>query len=134
MNDESDGRQRVDKWLWYARIFRSRGLATQAVNAGHVRVNGERIKPGHRIRPGDVLEVLKDRLPFTLEVLALPERRGPAALARDCYREAAEAARRRQRIADGLRADRMQMPRTAGRPDKHTRRKLRHRNRGADTN
>jgi len=124
--------QRIDKWLWHARIFRSRSLATQSVAAGHVRVNGERIKPGHRVRPGDVVDVLKDRLPYTLEVIALPGRRGSADDARACYRESTDVIERRQRLADSLRADRLLMPRTAGRPDKHTRRMLRIRNRGGD--
>lgn len=124
--------QRIDKWLWHARIFRSRSLAAQSVAAGHVRVNGERIKPGHRIRPGDVVDVLKDRLPYSLEVIALPGRRASADDARACYRESADVIECRQRLADTLRADRLLMPRTAGRPDKHTRRMLRIRNRGGD--
>ena len=76
--------------------------------------------------------MLKDRLPYTLEVIALPGRRGSAEYARTCYRESADVIERRQRLADSLRADRLLMPRTAGRPDKHTRRMLRIRNRGGN--
>jgi len=122
--------QRIDKWLWHARIFRSRSLATESVAAGHVRVNGDRIKPGHRVRPGDVVDVLKNRLPYTLEIVALPARRGSADEARACYTESDDVIEQRQRLAEGLRADRLLMPRTMGRPDKHTRRMLRSRNRG----
>jgi len=128
--DEHGARQRVDRWLWHIRMYRSRSQATQSVAAGHVAVNGERVRPGYRVRPGDVVDILKDRLPFSLEVLSLPERRGSAAAAQACYREAPEAVERRRRLADGFRVDRLQMPRTPGRPDKHTRRKLRDRNRG----
>ncbi|MEO0996063.1 MAG: RNA-binding S4 domain-containing protein [Pseudomonadota bacterium] len=116
---------RVDKWLWHTRFFRTRAQATQAVKGGHVVVNGERARPSRTVTAGDVIEIVRDRVRFTVSVLSEPPRRGPARDAAGWYREHPEsiAAREAQRAA--LRADRAAMPATAGRPDKHTRRKLR---------
>lgn len=123
------GDLRIDRWLWFARFFRTRALATAAVAGGHVRVNGERVSPGTRVRHGDRVQLLKDRLQYDLEILELPTRRGPASQARAAFSEDPESVRRRQEARDSLRSDRLQMPRTDGRPDKHTRRKLRERQR-----
>lgn len=133
MSDDTGGGLRVDKWLWFIRFYKTRSLAAAAVSGGHVKVNGERVKQGHRIVPGDTLEITRDSLPWELVVTALPVRRGPAAEARACYSESAAAEERRERIVRSIRQDRLLMPRTPGRPDKHTRRKLRDRNRRADT-
>jgi ribosome-associated heat shock protein Hsp15 len=125
---DSDG-LRIDKWLWFTRFFKTRNLATAAVRGGHVRVNGTRPKAGARVRPGDRLEIVRQQLRFVVTVTGIPERRGPADEARACYTE--DEAVREQREADiaKLKSDRMQMPTTPGRPDKHTRRALRSRNR-----
>lgn len=127
---DSTNRQRLDLWLVNARFFKTRALAARAVAGGHVKVGGERAKAGHKVRPGDALEIVRDRERFVLRVERLPARRGPAAEARECYTEdpAAHAEREARRLE--LRQDRMSMPRTPGRPDKHTRRLLRRRNRG----
>ena len=116
---------RIDRWLWFTRFFKTRSLSTEAVAGGHVRINGERAKPGMRVSPGDQVRVVRDQLQYDVEILRLPARRGPAAEARATYFEDPESVRRREAAQDGLRRDRMQMPRTSGRPDKHTRRKLR---------
>jgi len=120
---------RIDKWLWHVRFFKTRVLASAAVHGGHVKVNGERARPGHRIGAGSVVSLVRDQLPYLLTVLSIPARRGPASEARACYEESADSVRGRQDIADGIRRDRLLMPRTPGRPDKHTRRQLRARNR-----
>ena len=120
---------RIDKWLFHCRFFKTRSKATTAVTGGHVKLNGERPAPGVRVKVGDRIELVRDRLPYSLEVLAIPTRRGPATEAQACYAEDEEVvAERRHKIAT-LKQDRMLMPKTAGRPDKHTRRKLRERNR-----
>jgi len=121
---------RIDRWLFYSRFFKTRVLSTAAVSGGHVKINGERATPGNRVKCGDKIELVRDRLPFSFEVLEIPGRRGPAAEARCCYVEDAETIRQRETQRASLRQDRMLMPRTDGRPDKHTRRKLRERNRG----
>ncbi len=115
---------RIDKWLYYCRFFKTRSKATAGVAGGHVKVNGERAAPGRRVKVGDRIELIRERLPYSLQVIAIPSRRGPAPEARDCYREDEDTVRERQAQATALRQDRMLMPKTEGRPDKHTRRKL----------
>ena len=120
---------RIDRWLFYSRFFKTRVLSTAAVSGGHVKINGERATPGVRVKSGDKIDLVRDRLPYSLEVLEIPVRRGPAAEARRCYVEDAETIRQREVQSASLRQDRLLMPKTDGRPDKHTRRKLRDRNR-----
>lgn len=115
---------RIDRWLHCCRFFKSRSQATTAVNGGHVRLNGERASPGSRVQCGDRVELVRDRLAYRLTVTAIPERRGPAAEARACYAEDEGSAREREARVAALRQDRMLTPRTDGRPDKRTRRKL----------
>ena len=100
-------------------LFRS-----AAVDGGHVKVNGERSAPGRRVKCGDHIDLVKERLPYSMEVAAIPGRRGPAAEAKECYREDEDTVRERDDQAAALRQDRLLMPTTKGRPDKHTRRKL----------
>lgn len=102
-----DHRVRIDKWLWAARFFKNRALATQAVSGGLVHVNGERVKPARGIKVGDRLEVTKDEERFVVEVVALAERRGPASVARGLYRESEESIQSRKagREARRLRAE-----------------------------
>jgi ribosome-associated heat shock protein Hsp15 len=120
---------RVDKWLWFTRFYKTRALASKAVTGGHVKVNGERAKPATSVRAGDVIEIVRDQLPWRLTVEALPQRRGPAREARTCYQEDEHVAEARQSLSTGRRMDRLLMPTTEGKPDKHTRRKLRARRR-----
>ena len=121
---------RIDRWLFYCRFFKTRGLATAAVVGGHVKINGERTTPGSRIKRGDRIDLTRERLPYSLTVVEIPSRRGPAAEARSCFLEDEETVRQRDLQSVALRQDRSLMPKTDGRPDKHTRRKLRERNRG----
>ncbi len=120
---------RIDRWLFYCRFFKTRVLATAAVTGGHVKVNGERTTPGNRVKCGDQVEVVRERLLYSLEVVDLPSRRGPALEAKACYLEDEETVHQREVQAATLKQDRMLMPKTDGRPDKHTRRKLRTRGR-----
>jgi ribosome-associated heat shock protein Hsp15 len=123
---------RIDRWLFYCRFYKTRVLSSAAVTAGHVKLNGERASPGSRVKCGDRIELVRDRLPFVLDVVAIPPRRGPAKEARQCYVEDDKVIALREQTATALSRDRMAMPRTQGRPDKHTRRKLRERNRNND--
>jgi ribosome-associated heat shock protein Hsp15 len=100
MADKHDNGLRVDRWLWFARFYKTRMLASAAVQAGHVRINGERARAGNRVVPGDTVELVKDQLPYKLSILSLPARRGPATAARDCYVEdSATQQQRREAIA-----------------------------------
>lgn len=120
---------RIDRWLFYCRFFRTRVLATAAVSGGHVELNGVRATPGSRVHRGDTIKLVRERLPYSLDVIDIPARRGPAKEARSCYSEDDDTVRLREQQTAALRQDRMLMPKTDGRPDKHTRRKLRERSR-----
>ena len=129
MNTQGNSTLRIDKWLWFTRFFKTRALAAKAVVGGHVKINGVRAKPSANVSADDIVDLVRDQLPFRLQVSKLPVRRGPAAEAQACYYENAESVGRRQAIISSIKTDRMQMPRTDGKPDKHTRRKLRDRRR-----
>jgi ribosome-associated heat shock protein Hsp15 len=120
---------RIDRWLFYCRFFKTRGRATTAVTGGHVKLNGERATPGSRVKCGDHIDLVRERLPYSLAVVGIPSRRGPAVEAKACYVEDEETVQERAQQLAVLRQDRMLMPKTDGRPDKHTRRQLRERNR-----
>lgn len=125
----SDDSLRLDRWLWFTRFYKTRTAASAAVQGGHVRVNGERARTSVRVRAGDEIRLQRQQLEYVLTVLGIPARRGPASDASACYEESDESiARREQRLTE-LRRDRLQMPMTRGKPDKHTRRRLRQRNR-----
>ena len=120
---------RIDRWLFYCRFFKTRSRATTAVSGGHVKLNGERTSPGNRVKPGDRIDLVRERLPYSLDVISIPVRRGSAAEALTCYVEDEKVAQQRAEQSAALRQDRMLMPKTDGRPDKHTRRRLRERSR-----
>ncbi|MBT5218655.1 MAG: RNA-binding S4 domain-containing protein [Woeseia sp.] len=123
---------RIDKWLWFCRFYKTRILAAKAVTGGHVKINGTRAKSSSKISNGDAITLVRDQLLYEIEARELPLRRGPAAEAKLAYFEDEESVKARESVRAEIRADRRQMPRTAGKPDKHTRRKLRERNREAD--
>ncbi|MDH3304998.1 MAG: RNA-binding S4 domain-containing protein [Gammaproteobacteria bacterium] len=118
---------RLDRWLWFTRFYKTRTAAQAAVNGGHVRVNGERARAATSVRVGDEIRLVRQQSAYALKILAIPARRGPAKDAQACYEEPPESAARRERQLAELRRDRMQMPMTKGKPDKHTRRQLRDR-------
>ena len=79
---------RIDKWLWHARFFKTRSLASKIVSAGHVRVNGKKIsKSATAVCTGDRLRFAQGRIEREVEVLGLGERRGPAAEAQTLYQD-----------------------------------------------
>ena len=120
---------RIDKWLYYCRFFKTRTRATAAVTGGHVKLNGERPSAGVRVRCGDRIDLVRERLPYALVVTRIPTRRGPACEAQACYDEDPDTVAERERLLATLRQDRLLMPRTSGKPDKHTRSRLRERKR-----
>lgn len=124
MHDESD-RVRLDKWLWAARFFKTRSLATEAVAGGKVEVNGERAKPAKAIKPGDEVRVRLGPYEHTLMVRALSERRGPASVAQTLYEETAASRDARDRLAAQLKlAPAAFVYEEKGRPTKKDRREL----------
>jgi ribosome-associated heat shock protein Hsp15 len=115
---------RIDKWLWAARFFKTRSLATDAVLAGHVQVNGSRVKPSKDVRVGDELELRIGTVTWSVEVTALADKRGSATVARTLYAETPESRETREeqalqrRLARPLGAD------LGERPTKQDRRRL----------
>jgi ribosome-associated heat shock protein Hsp15 len=128
MTDERDDaadRLRIDRWLWCARLFKSRSAAADAVRGGHVRLNGQRVKPAHNVKIGDVLQItLPQGLEREVAIAAIPVRRGPAPEASGSYVESPESIERRRQAAEERAARVSYLPPTAGKPDKRTRRLL----------
>jgi ribosome-associated heat shock protein Hsp15 len=115
---------RIDKWLWAARLFKTRSAASESVLGGRVHLNRERVKPSKVVRGGDMIEVTIGRIRRTLAVTGLAERRGPASVAAAMYEEtpeslsAREQSRNEYRLARPLGAD------LGARPTKQARRRL----------
>jgi len=124
MADDSNS-VRVDKWLWAARFFKTRSLATEAVAGGKVEVNGERAKPAKSVKPGDEIRLRLPPYEHILIVRGLAERRGPASVAQGLYEETEASAAERQRLAEQLRmAPAAFVFEERGRPTKKDRREL----------
>ena len=124
IHDDSD-RVRLDKWLWAARFFKTRSLATEAVAGGKVEVNGERAKPAKAIKPGDKVRLRLGAFEHTLNVRALSDRRGPASVAQTLYEETEASRQARERVAEQLRlAPAPFVYEDKGRPTKKDRRAL----------
>lgn len=122
--DDAD-RVRLDKWLWAARFFKTRSLATEAIAGGKVEVNGERAKPAKAIKPGDEVRLRQGPYEHTLIVRALAERRGPASVAQALYEETEASRAARERLAAQLRmAPATFVYEEKGRPTKKDRRDL----------
>jgi ribosome-associated heat shock protein Hsp15 len=118
-------RLRIDRWLWCARFFKSRSAAAEAVRAGHVRLNGQRVKPAHDVKVGDAIAVARDdSVERDVSIAAIPARRGPASEAAGCYVESAESLARQRAAAEQRALRPILAPPTPGRPDKRTRRLL----------
>ncbi len=115
---------RIDKWLWAARFFKTRSLATDAVEGGKIKLNGERPKSAKAVKVGDKIEVRSGPFTFSLAVLALSDKRGPATAAALLYVETAESRSARQVLAEQLRADVATTPFVRGRPTKKARRDI----------
>jgi ribosome-associated heat shock protein Hsp15 len=115
---------RIDKWLWAARFFKTRGLASEAVLGGRVHVNGERVKPSKLVRAGDTLEITKGTERMTVAVEQLAERRGSAKIARALYTETDQSRSEREQQALTRRFARALGSDLGARPTKQARRRL----------
>jgi ribosome-associated heat shock protein Hsp15 len=122
--DEKTDDQRLDKWLWHARFYKTRSLATAAINGGKVHLNAERVKPAHRVRITDRLSLSLQGVVAGFEVWGRPWRRVPAAEAQAQYLETPASAERRAKLREQQRLAQASRPRSEGRPDKRDRRRL----------
>jgi ribosome-associated heat shock protein Hsp15 len=115
---------RIDKWLWAARFFKTRALASKACELGRVESTGQGVKPSREVRAGDLLRVKNESGEFQVEVLGLSEMRGPAAVAQTLYRETEASRELRLKLAE----ERKAMPRVEalreGKPSKRDRRRI----------
>ncbi|MES1925992.1 S4 domain-containing protein [Salinisphaera sp. T31B1] len=116
---------RVDKWLWAARFFKTRSLASTAVKGGKIEVDGHNAKPSTSVRPGQRLNVTKGEDRFEIDIQAVSDKRGPASQAQTLYVETPASVKRRGEQAEQRRAARISMPHSTHRPDKKQRRQLR---------
>lgn len=117
-------RVRIDKWLWAARFFKTRSLASRACELGRITANGQPVKPAREVHIGDLLHVKNDSGDFQVEVLLLSEIRGPAAVAQTLYRETDASRELRLKLVE----ERRMMPRVEGeregKPSKRDRREI----------
>jgi ribosome-associated heat shock protein Hsp15 len=104
---------RIDKWLWAARFYKTRSLASRACELGRVECKGQSVKPSRDVHSGDMLQVKNDSGTFQVEVLALSDIRGPAPVAQTLYRETEASRELRLKLAE----DRKAMPRFETSPE-----------------
>ena len=115
---------RLDKWLWAARFYKTRQLAAEAINGGHIHLNGQRIKPSRVVQVADKLTVHKTPFAFEITVEGLSIRRGPAKEAQLLYVEDEESIKKREELAEQRKLDAAQFPHSERRPDKRNRRRI----------
>lgn len=115
---------RLDKWLWAARFFKTRSLASHACELGRIEYQGQPSKPAREVKIGDLMRVKNESGEFQIEVLGLSEMRGPAPAARALYRETEASLELRQKLAE----ERKSMPQfewpQEGKPSKRDRRRI----------
>jgi len=113
---------RIDKWMWAARFFKTRELASKACEMGRVSSNGVRAKPAREVRTGDILHIKNEAAEFEVEVLAPSQQRGPAAVAQTLYRETEVSVELRRKAAEERRLLGPIAQVSTGRPSKRDRR------------
>ena len=116
---------RLDKWLWAARFFKTRALASAAVSGGKVHLGGGRVKPARAVKIDDMFEIRRGYERFEIVVTGLSARRGSANDAQSLYRETPASVIRRRKEAEQRKLAQMQRPRSESRPDKKQRRQIR---------
>lgn len=116
---------RIDKWLWAARFYKARSMATEAVHSGHVKLNGCGVKPARELRIGDTLDITVGDTLWTIKVCGLNERRRPASEAQQLYAETPESAAHRIAERESKRLAPTPGSDLRGRPSKKARRQIR---------
>ena len=119
-----DSQVRLDKWLWAARFFKTRSIAREAVSGGKVHLNGNRAKPGRTLQIGDELRIQRGEEEYTISVVELSPRRGPATVAQGLYEESEESRTSREQLAEARKLEHQQHASRERRPDKRQRRHL----------
>lgn len=122
--DDQNIKIRLDKWLWAARFYKTRHLAAEAINGGHVHFNGQRVKPSRVVQVADKLTIHKTPFTFEITVQDLSIRRGPAKEAQLLYREDEESIKKREILSEQRKLDAAQFPHAERRPDKRDRRRI----------
>jgi ribosome-associated heat shock protein Hsp15 len=117
-------RVRIDKWLWAARFFKTRALASRSCDLGRVESNGQPAKASRDVRVGDLLQIKNESGDFHVEVLFLSEMRGPAAVAQTLYRETEESRALRLKLAQERKAMQDSGTLREGKPSKRDRREI----------
>jgi ribosome-associated heat shock protein Hsp15 len=115
---------RIDKWLWAARFFKTRGLASHACDLGRIQANGLRAKPAREIHAGDRVRIQNESGVFEIDVLGVSAMRGPAAQAQTLYRETDASREARARLAEQRKAFEQFTPLPDRRPSKRDRRRI----------
>ena len=115
---------RVDKWLWAARFYKTRAMATEAINGGHVQLNGQRIKPSRIVSVGDEISITKAPYTFVIHVKALSSKRGSATIAQGLYEETQASQLQRETLKQQHKLHAANNPSPRKRPDKQQRRKI----------
>ena len=123
--DGARERQRIDKWLWAARFFKTRSLAAVAVDGGRVKWNGQQVKPAREVKPGDEIDIVAGEQRWTVVVRGVNVQRRPAPEARLLYEETVESGARRQRQEEIRRLAPMPGANLKGRPTKKAGRLIR---------
>ena len=116
---------RIDKWLWAARFYKTRSLATTAIEGGRVHVNGSRVKPSYKVKINDQLRVTRPAYKQDLVVLGISEKRGSATIAQTLYQETDESMAQRQMLSTQRKILNQNLPRSSKKPNKHERREIR---------
>lgn len=116
-------RLRIDKWLWAARFYKTRTLASEEIDKGRVQVNGQVVKPARELKPGDSVLLRSGPVSRTVTVLAISDKRGPAPVAALLYQETEDSTAKRQQAAEQRRlAPEPALSLSQGRPTKRDRR------------
>ena len=115
---------RIDKWLWAARFFKTRSLASRACDLGRIQFNQQPAKPSREVQIGDLLHVRTEGGDFEVEVLLLSETRGPAIVAQTLYLETESSREMRAKVAQERKAGMIFSPAPQGRPSKRDRRRI----------
>lgn len=122
--DAKSESQRLDKWLWAARFYKTRGLAVEAISGGKVHLNGQRIKPSRTVRVDDTLTISKPPYEFTIVVQGLNLQRRPATEAQMLYQETEESIKKRKILREQIKNEPLGSRMHKGRPSKRDRRNI----------